>query len=105
MESYHSNLKSILFSSKQKLVGRCMDWLIHHLIGDVITHYWYNRQLKEYEFIRNSKEEFIVVSAIIRAREIPNDYVWLYLEGEDFDHVGSVNHKGKVWTVYCPDME
>jgi flavin-dependent dehydrogenase len=62
----------------------------------VVTHYWYNRQLKEYRFIRNSKEEFIVVSTIIRVREIPDDYVWLYPEGKDIAHVGSVNHEGKV---------
>jgi flavin-dependent dehydrogenase len=82
-----------------------MDWLIHHLVGDVVTHYWYNSQLKEYRFLRNSKEEFIVVSAIVRAREIPNDYVWLYPKSEDIAHVGSVNHEGKVWTVYSPDTE
>jgi hypothetical protein len=75
VESYHSNLKSILFSSKQKLVGRRMDWLIHHLLEDVVTHYWYNIQLKDYGFICNSKEEFIIVSAIVRAQEIPDDYV------------------------------
>ena len=81
-----------------------MDRLIHHLVGDVVTYYWYNMQLKEYWFIRNSKE-FIVVSAIVRAREIPDDYVWLYPEGEDIAHVGSMNHEGKVWIVYCPDTE
>jgi hypothetical protein len=52
-----------------------MDWLIHHLLEDVVTHYWYNIQLKDYGFICNSKEEFIIVSAIVRAQEIPDDYV------------------------------
>jgi hypothetical protein len=31
IESYHSNLKSILNSTKERFVGRRMDWLIYHL--------------------------------------------------------------------------
>jgi hypothetical protein len=33
IESYHSLLKSILSSSKERFVGRRMDWLIFHLTG------------------------------------------------------------------------
>jgi hypothetical protein len=62
-------------------------------------------QLKDYGFICNSKEEFIIVSAIVRVREILDDYVWLYPEGEDIAYVGFVNHKDKVWIVYSPYTE
>lgn len=41
IESYQSNLKSILNSTRKHFVGRRMDWLIYHLLKDVITHYWY----------------------------------------------------------------
>ena len=30
IESYHSNLKSILNSTKERFVGRRMDWLVYH---------------------------------------------------------------------------
>ena len=39
IESYHSNLKSILHSANKRFVGRRMDWLIYHLTGDVVIHY------------------------------------------------------------------
>ena len=44
IESYHSNLKSILNSAKEMFVGRRMDWLIYHLTCEVLTHYWYGVQ-------------------------------------------------------------
>jgi hypothetical protein len=80
-----------------------MDWLIHHLVGDVVTHYWYGRQLKEFSFVRNVKQEFIVVSTLIRAKEIPDNHVLLRPDGEDVALVASVNNKPKVWTVHSPD--
>jgi len=39
VESFHSNMKQIFFSSKEQFIGHIMDWLIFHLVGDVITHY------------------------------------------------------------------
>ena len=47
------NLKLILNQTRQKLCGRCIDWT--HLIGDVLTHYWYGVQCKLYDFIKNKK--------------------------------------------------
>ncbi len=70
IESYHSNLKSILNSAKGRFVGRRMDWLIYHLIGEVLTHYWYGVQCKVFGYIQNRKHEEIVASAIIRTSTI-----------------------------------
>jgi hypothetical protein len=39
VESYHANMKSILLSSRQRVGGRRIDWLIYHLTGDVLTLY------------------------------------------------------------------
>ena len=72
IESYHCNLKSVLNSSKERFVDRRIDWLIYHLTGDVLTHYWYSAQCKAYGFILNKKQEGIVLSAIIRANNIPD---------------------------------
>ena len=104
IESYHSNLKSILNSSKDRFVGRRMDWLIYHLVGDVLTHYWYGVQCKAFGFIRNTKQEGIVVTAIIRANAIPDTNVLICLD-EDVAYVGSINNRPKVWTIHSPDSE
>lgn len=104
IESYHSNLKNILNSSKEQFVGRRMDWLIYHLTGDVITHYWYGVQCKAFGFVRNKHHEGIVCSAIIRASAIPDTNV-LICKDEDIAYVGSVNNRPKVWTIHSPDSE
>ena len=104
IESYHCNLKSVLNSAKERFVGRRMDWLIYHLTGDVLTHYWYSVQCKAFGFIRNRKQEGIVASAIIRANDIPDTNV-LICEDEDVAYVGSVNNRPKVWTVKSPNSE
>ena len=104
IESYHCNLKSVLNSAKERFVGRRMDWLIYHLTGDVLTHYWYSVQCKAFGFIRNKNQEGIVASAIIRANDIPDTNV-LICEDEDVAYVGSVNNRPKVWTIKCPNSE
>ena len=103
IESYHANLKIILTQTRQKLSGRRMDWLVYHLIGDVLTHYWYGVQCKLYGFIKNRKAEGIVAGAVLRAREIPDEYVSIYPDDRDIALVLSVNNYPNVWTVTCPN--
>jgi hypothetical protein len=38
IESYHTNIKWILFCSREKLIGCKKDWLIYHLVGDMLHH-------------------------------------------------------------------
>ena len=104
IESYHSNLKNILSSTKERFVGRRMDWLIYHLVGDVLTHYWYAVQCKAFGFVRNKKHEGIVCSAIIRASTIPDANVRICMD-EDKAYVKSVNNSPKEWTIHSPDSE
>lgn len=104
IESYHSLLKSILSSSKERFVGRRMDWLIFHLTGDVITHYWYGVQCKAFGFVRNKHHEGLVCSAIIRASAIPDTHVFISM-AENIAYVKSVNNSPKTWKIYSPDSE
>ena len=53
IETYHTNLKNVLNSTKERFVGRRMDWLVYHLVGDVLTHYWYGVQCKAFGFVKN----------------------------------------------------
>jgi hypothetical protein len=39
IESYHSNLKSMLKFAKECFNGRRMNWLIYHLTREVVIHY------------------------------------------------------------------
>jgi hypothetical protein len=69
-----------------------MDWLIYHLVGDILTHYWYGVQMKIFGYIRNKKQKGIVVNVIFRAHDILNTNVILHLNGEDIALVASANH-------------
>jgi hypothetical protein len=105
VESYHANMKSILTSSRQRLTGRRMDWLLFHLTGDVLTHYWYIVQCKLYGFITNKKAERVVVSAVLRSNDIPDHLVKLFPGGQDVAQVISVNHYPQVYTILAPGEE
>ena len=104
VESYHANLKSILAMSRQKFTGRRVDWLIYHLVGDVLTHYWYAVQCKLYGFIKNGKAEGIVANAVLRARNIPDEDV-LICEDQTVAFVASQTDFPQVWTVTNPNTD
>jgi hypothetical protein len=62
-----------------------MDWFIYNLIGDVVTHYWYGVQCKNWLC---EKQKGIVVNALLSACDIPNTNVLLHLDGEDIAFCG-----------------
>jgi hypothetical protein len=82
-----------------------MDWLIYHLVEDVLTHYRYDVQCKIFGYVRNKKQEGIVASAILRAQDIPDCNVLIYLNGEDIVFIASMSHRPKVWTIHAPNSE
>ena len=90
--------------AKECFNGRHMDWLIYHLTGEVVTHYWYGVQCKAFGFIRNRNQEGIVASAIIRADAIPDTNVLICID-DDVAYVGSVNNRPKIWTIHSPNSE
>ena len=69
-----------------------MDWLVFHLIGDVLTHYWYDVQCKLYGFMKNRKFEGIVAGAVLKACKILDNYVVMYHDENDVTLVISVNN-------------
>jgi hypothetical protein len=69
-----------------------MDWFIYNLVGDVLIHYWYGVQCKIFDYVKNKKQEDIIVSALLRARDIPDTNVLLCPNGEDIAFVVSTNH-------------
>lgn len=76
IEFYHCNLEGVLKSAKERFLGRRMDWLIYHLTCDVLTHYWYIIQCKAFGFIRDKKQEGIVVSATTYLTHTTS-FVWM----------------------------
>jgi hypothetical protein len=104
VESYHATLKAILRSSRQKFDGRRVDWLIYHLLKDVLIHYWYAVQCKIYGFIKNGKAEGIVANAVIRTLEIPDEHVSI-LEEVNVAYVASQTNFLTIWVVTSPNSD
>jgi len=77
IENYHANLKAIFCSSKGRFHGRCVDWAIHGLIGDVLVHYWYKSLRRNHGFVVNRKQEQFVINVLLKAKMILDAYVRL----------------------------
>ncbi len=77
-----------------------MDWLIFHLVGDVLTRYWYGVQCKLSRYVKNKKQEGIVASAVLKAQDILDSNVLLCLI-----YVTSINHTPKIWTIHSSSFE
>ena len=56
IESFHSNMKTVLRQSKKKLIGRRMDWLVYELTGNVIEKYDYSHWCKQNSFVKNKNQ-------------------------------------------------
>jgi hypothetical protein len=105
VESYHANMKAMLATERWRFHGRRMDWLIYHLTGDVLHHYWYAVQCKLYGYIKNKNVERVVASAVLRARDIPDHFLKMFPGGQDIAQVISVNNYPRVYTVLAPGEE
>ena len=93
IESYHGYMKSILKAERSRMVGRRVDWCIHALTRDVVTHYSYYVLQKIHGFVDNKKERGIVVSALIQARDIPDTDVTLLVSKGGLAFVTSTTHR------------
>ncbi len=56
IDSFHTNMKWILYSSQEKLTSCKMDWFIYNLVGDVKTHYRYMVQCKTFKYVKNKMQ-------------------------------------------------
>lgn len=95
IESYYSNFKSIMNFAKKRFVGMQMDWLIYHMTSDVVTYYWYFIQCKAFGFIRNRKQEGIVVLLIKLTNTIPDINILICMD-EDVTYFDFVNNTPKM---------
>jgi hypothetical protein len=102
IESYHANLKATLRMTKSRLCKRHVDWCIHKLIGDVLSHYWYQRLRKNWGFVPNKKREQFVVKTVIGPKEIPNNYVIFPKEDGGYAIITSLAHEHLNCEVYNP---
>lgn len=49
-------------------------------------------QYKLYGYIKNKNVERVVASAVLRAQDIPDQFVKMYVGGQDIAQVMSMNH-------------
>ena len=105
IEGYHGFAKSILKSERSRMTGRRVDWCITALTEDVLDHYWYKDLRKEKGFVDNKKMQDSVVSAILKARAIPDKDVTLPLKDGDTALVTSTSHRHLRYTVRNPGTE
>jgi hypothetical protein len=105
IEGYHSLLKAILKSERSRMAGRRVDWCVWGLHEEVEPHYWYTSLRKEGGFVDNKKKQDTVVSALLRARSIPETDVTLptFAGGPAF--VTSQTHRHLRYIVYNPEIE
>lgn len=105
IDSCYGNLKSIMKPSHECFDGHRLDSLTYHLVGDVVMHYWYAVQCKFSSFIRNKKQERIVVTSIGRARGILDCVVRIFPNNVGIALVALVNHRTKMWIVHGPNSK
>jgi len=82
-----------------------MDWCIHHLLGHVLSHYWYQSLRKDWGFVPNRKQERFVVNVVICARDIPNICVSFPNDNCRYAIVASLKHQDVYYKVYNSKFE
>ena len=105
IEGYHSTLKATLKSGKCCMVGHRVDWLIHELTGEVLTHFWYQCLRKRFGFVINKRHEYIVIGALLKARNIPDIHVTLPIHDGAPATMKSCTKLDVLYTVFNPGSE
>jgi hypothetical protein len=62
-------------------------------------------QCKAFGYVKNKKQEGIIVSIVLKVRDIPNFNVLLCHDGEDIAYVASINHTSKIWIIHSSSFE
>ena len=105
IEGYHSTLKSTLKSCKSRMIGRRVDWLIHELIGEVLTHFWYQYLRKRFGFVIKKRHEYIVVGALLKAWNILDVNVTLPIADGAPTTMKSCSKLDILYTAFNPGSE
>lgn len=105
IEGYHGFLKAVLKSERSRMVGRRVDWSITCLTEDVHDHFWYKGLRKDSGFVDNQKMQDFAVSAIVKARLIPDSDVSLNQSPGDCALVTSTSDREVRYVVHNPGEE
>jgi len=77
IETYHVNLKATLKMAKSQLSGRQVDWCIHELLGDVLSHYWYQILKKNWSFVQTrSNNNLLLTPSFVQGKS--QTTLWLF---------------------------
>ena len=87
------------------MIGLRVDWLIHELTGEVLTHFWYQCLRKRFGFVINKQHEYIVVGALLKACNIPDIHVTLAIHDGAPATVKSCTKVDVLYTVFNPGSE
>ena len=79
------------------MLGSRVDLLIHELNEETLTHFLYQSLRKQFGFVINKRHEYIVVEALLKARNIPNANVTLFIEDKALAIVRSCNKPHMVY--------
>ncbi len=104
IKNYHAYLKATLRITKSQLSRRQMNWCIHQLLGDVLLDYWYKSLKKNWGFVPNKQEQFVII-VIFHARDIPNNCVIFLEDGGGYAIVTSLKHENVNYKVYNPESK
>ncbi|KAJ7526189.1 hypothetical protein O6H91_17G086300 [Diphasiastrum complanatum] len=77
IECYHANLKRKHLCSRNRLLGKRMDWLLWVLADDIEWSYEHMEQAKPLDKAENFEDQKIVPSCFVEARLIPDHDVYL----------------------------
>ena len=102
IEQYHGFLKSMLKSERSRMVGRHVDWTITALTEEVHDHFWYKGLRKENGFVDNKKMQNATVTALMKARDIPDADVTLNVLPGNHALVTSAKHRHIRYIVHNP---
>ena len=105
IEGYHGFLKSMLKSERSRMVGRRVDWTITALTEEVHDHFWYKGLRKEKGFVDNKKMQNFAVTALMKARDIPDVDVTLDVFPGNHALVTSSKHRHIRYCVHNPAEE
>ncbi len=75
IEGYHQKIKARLFSDKQRVDYRRMDWLLYKLLEEVHSFYFVKQAQKKAGIVSNLKAEKAMLQVIGRAINIPDFHI------------------------------
>lgn len=101
IERWHSTLKTHLRASRKNKGNRTVSWLITMLTDTIESFFWCSAELKHQGRLRNQIIGRLVLAAIRKAKDIPDDNVTMYKseEGMTMGRVISCNNSQRAHEI------